>query len=176
MVCGHVPMIDRKRVYRVLFRGAQARYAVRSHIPSMSMTATRSEARCRACSVAVHKSDQSTPTQSSQPCFKTRGTYFCGQLYPPWTVAFPTNDSFVCLPRFRRLEKLRRLCSTYVRSWRCRESATDISWYHVTAAIWLALSTFQQSSRKPGVLAQTYFFHLAPQKKIRLARETRTNA
>ncbi len=49
-----LPQIDYKRIY-VGLRRAQARYTLRLQNSSMSMMVT---ARCRACSVAVPKSDQ----------------------------------------------------------------------------------------------------------------------
>ncbi len=128
------------------------------------MTATRSEARCRACSVAVHKSDQRR--NLANPASKRVAPTFVDSciLHGRW-LSQRTIRSCAC----HASEDLRRLCSTFDRE----GVANPLLIYHVTAAIWLALSTFQQSTRKPGVLAQTYFVHLAPPNKIRLARETR---
>ncbi len=62
------------------------------------------------CSVAVTKCDQrrNLANPASQHVVATF-VEFVGQLYPQWTVAFPTNDSFACLPCFRSLEKLLKL-------------------------------------------------------------------
>ncbi len=137
-------------------------YAVRLHNSSMSMMVTRSEARCRACSVAVPKSDQrrNPANPASQ---HVAPTFVNSCILKLWTVAFPTNDSFIC---FRSLEKLRHLCFTFDHGGVANPLSCDSC--HLIGSVHIPAEYTETWRIGPDI-----FFSPRPTKKnIRLARET----